>query len=382
MSSNNAHVLAIHPYYGVYVVLEKGKLKWGFPGGGLKKGETPRNGAVREFREETGIHINPNYLVELKTYTHKGGHKSTLFQYNLDPKLNYTDIFKKRIPTETLAFSYAVYPKAASMPYVLSMDRKSQARSFTGIESWRTPVTKQFDFFPRHEGPYSKLQEWFRIVVHHNPLLESSSDKDYIMFVLKCCERSDPTQFNLRRTQAYKQSIKMALKWKNDGIYRGDEEIERYDELVAPLQKLASTFFSGYNKPIHGFRTEATKQDHLKVADRKAWPITLCNTGFKGGVGDVRPYIITPDVTVFPIFLFDREGKAYNECEVIAFSAHNAFDKKLNSYRLSAFDMSRALGGSVPPYVELGISKEEYEASLKLQRQYDTSFCDLGSLQQ
>ena len=39
--------------------------KWGFPGGGAEKGETPEEAAIRETAEETGIKVLPEDLVFL-----------------------------------------------------------------------------------------------------------------------------------------------------------------------------------------------------------------------------------------------------------------------------------------------------------------------------
>ena len=39
--------------------------KWGFPGGGAEKGETPVEAAIRETAEETGIKVLPEDLVFL-----------------------------------------------------------------------------------------------------------------------------------------------------------------------------------------------------------------------------------------------------------------------------------------------------------------------------
>ena len=40
--------------------------KWGFPGGGAEKGETPEEAAIRETAEETGIKVLPDDLVFLE----------------------------------------------------------------------------------------------------------------------------------------------------------------------------------------------------------------------------------------------------------------------------------------------------------------------------
>lgn len=45
---------------------------WGLPGGGRKKGESGRDNAKRELWEETGLHIDDNRLVFVKTYDTPG----------------------------------------------------------------------------------------------------------------------------------------------------------------------------------------------------------------------------------------------------------------------------------------------------------------------
>jgi ADP-ribose pyrophosphatase YjhB (NUDIX family) len=60
---------------------------WSVPGGHLEKGESIENGAIREFREETGIQIlgNLDYVVTLN-----GGSrmKFYLFLYEINYKIN------------------------------------------------------------------------------------------------------------------------------------------------------------------------------------------------------------------------------------------------------------------------------------------------------
>ena len=68
---------------------QKGSLPgiWSVPGGHLEKGEKIEEGAIREFREETGLQIidNLDYVATLN-----GGSrmKYYLFMYEIDKKIN------------------------------------------------------------------------------------------------------------------------------------------------------------------------------------------------------------------------------------------------------------------------------------------------------
>ncbi|MEZ6116760.1 MAG: NUDIX hydrolase [Pirellulaceae bacterium] len=59
-----------------------------FPAGGLKKGETPLQGAVRELREEVGVKINPEDLRFVAE-----------FQTRSEFKLDTSSVFELRLPT-------------------------------------------------------------------------------------------------------------------------------------------------------------------------------------------------------------------------------------------------------------------------------------------
>lgn len=64
-----------------------GNQKYKLPGGGLKKGEDPKDGVVREVYEETGLSIDPsqvNLLLDLKQ-THAGAnYRHLVYKLKLD----------------------------------------------------------------------------------------------------------------------------------------------------------------------------------------------------------------------------------------------------------------------------------------------------------
>lgn len=51
-------------------------------------------------------------------------------------------------------------------------------------------------------------------------------------------------------------------------------------------------------------------------------------------------YEIATGVDVFPVFLFDRKNAVYNECEVVALSAHNR-QRRNGGYMLTRIDLDR-----------------------------------------
>ena len=332
-SGDNAFVLATNTTRGVYVVMEKNG-KWGLPGGGIKKRESPLDGAVREFQEETGVELEKDKLTKVWEKKGKSGVTTTLYTTVLNPKLDYRSIFGTRTtPKETKAFSYAVYPEGAKYPYVLSQDGTTQAKSFKNRESWRGGVGNFFAYFPRISADKLKIRQWREGLFLNNPKLKDAGDQKYITFVLRQCAKSNPVETNLQKTPAYKESLKVR-DWKIHGVYR-EQNLDEYTEYVDDMRELADRFFSGYPNEIHGYRQDS---NHLGPRDRLAWPVSLCTDGF--GISPSK-YTISAGVGVFPIFLLDRKGEAFNECEVVALSAHNR-RKKNGDYELTPIAMDHS----------------------------------------
>ncbi|RLG40631.1 MAG: hypothetical protein DRO05_05880 [Thermoproteota archaeon] len=55
--------------------------KWELPGGRLRFGESPREAACRELREETGFCIDPKSIVSVDTYSYTYGNKRSAVQF-------------------------------------------------------------------------------------------------------------------------------------------------------------------------------------------------------------------------------------------------------------------------------------------------------------
>lgn len=71
--------------------------RWGFPGGGVKSGETSEEGAVREYKEETGLKIRKptrrDILLEVRIGTHTStGYKVAITGGTLDKGEEIEDI--------------------------------------------------------------------------------------------------------------------------------------------------------------------------------------------------------------------------------------------------------------------------------------------------
>lgn len=66
---SNNKVLLVQPRRARY---------WNLPGGGIKKNETPEQGALRELYEETGIHINKTDYILGTYYSQREGKRDTV----------------------------------------------------------------------------------------------------------------------------------------------------------------------------------------------------------------------------------------------------------------------------------------------------------------
>ena len=334
-SGNNAFVLAFVEGKGVYVVQETND-KWGLPGGGTKRGESQLDGALRELQEETGLRVPPYKLTAIHEHTHGNGKKTTIFTCKLSTELNFEKIFTKRRPGETKNFSFAVRCEDEETPLVVH-------KNFRGPSSWRGSVRHQYEYFP----VIPKVELWKRQLYLHNPKLKKILSTNYVEFVLQRCEDSGtetgkPT-CRYEDTLAYISSKQVADKWKENGIFR-ETQIEKYREMCDEMRALVKIFFfkskgdPKFDGDIYGYRSDT---NHLDPNNRDAWPVALCEHGFGT---DPPIYKIDKKVDVFPVFLFDREGQAYNECEVVALAAHNRKVGRM-AYQLTKIDMDKALSG-------------------------------------
>lgn len=77
--SKRTRVLLV--YKGRVLVVKSwlGDGKWQLPGGGLHRGEKPADGAVREVREELGIELESNSLVQIGEYKYSDSGLSFIY---------------------------------------------------------------------------------------------------------------------------------------------------------------------------------------------------------------------------------------------------------------------------------------------------------------
>ena len=74
------------------LLLKKTEGQWSIPKGHMRKGETPRQGMVRELKEETQLTLpqEPKFLYKTPRPQHKGGDYMYVFHYLSDRELTPT----------------------------------------------------------------------------------------------------------------------------------------------------------------------------------------------------------------------------------------------------------------------------------------------------
>lgn len=92
-NTNRAYVLLI---YKDRVIISQNVLGWGnkwcLPGGGIKKGENPKNAVIREIKEELNIKLSAAELISIgkKNYTSRFGNNYVIYKCYLKnvPKIS------------------------------------------------------------------------------------------------------------------------------------------------------------------------------------------------------------------------------------------------------------------------------------------------------
>jgi 8-oxo-dGTP diphosphatase len=108
-----ASALVIHADLILFVRSTRTREKWAFPGGKTESGETPRQTAVREVREEVGLEIQ--LTRKLGTYHTDSGFEIVCFVATtraLDLKLDASEIIEARWCEQKDAFGLDLIPTA------------------------------------------------------------------------------------------------------------------------------------------------------------------------------------------------------------------------------------------------------------------------------
>jgi len=79
--------------------------KWGFPGGGLLRGEDRADGAARELLEETSLQLDPRQLQQVGTGTYRSYGLSFDF-YVFVAKVGSSNVRAQRIEVSELTWAY------------------------------------------------------------------------------------------------------------------------------------------------------------------------------------------------------------------------------------------------------------------------------------
>lgn len=94
---------------------EKGNYMFCFFGGRVEENEEPIAAAVREVEEETGLHIKPEELDYLDTWTNEAGIQ--VLHYNLKRTIGWSDVRTG----EDFGIAMVPYAEVSKLPLVHSM---------------------------------------------------------------------------------------------------------------------------------------------------------------------------------------------------------------------------------------------------------------------
>ena len=96
----------------VLIVKPTYRVGWGIPGGGLDGQESPREGCIREVREELGLDLEPGALLAYEHRVNAAGVDAHRFVFD-GPELTAAQIAASRLPADELAEHRFVSPEEA-----------------------------------------------------------------------------------------------------------------------------------------------------------------------------------------------------------------------------------------------------------------------------